>query len=910
MSATHKVATDEAESRIGQCRERGNKDLDLSGIGLTVIPDGLRDLNHIRILNLSNNQIRELPNWLGELTELNLLDLTENALATLPESIGALAKLESLHLSFNRIRTLPASMARLRCLHQLALLGNPEIKIPNEILRTFDAQLIVDFYARTSPDEIKVPLNEFKLVLVGRGLVGKTTLVHKLIHGDMGEYDQTFGVKVSPWSINIDGSLVRAHVWDFGGQDILHGTHRFFMTERALYLVLVSGREANEDYDSEYWLSLVRSFAGEVPIIVLLHKWDDFRFELNRKLLRKKYGDDLVFLETDSSTGHGINGLREKIVELAKRLPGLKAPWPAQWHSVKQYLPEENKSWLTFADFRSFCSERGVERFEDQEALAASLHELGLMLSYKDEELRDIGVLNPRWVTEGIYAVLNASAIVRANGRFNLGMLSEILPDTGPRVFSDTDILDANGLAEKLLESPDPVSRHVCRSLSEQDRDLIARHGTVASIDLRHVLASVLTKVVLGKALYAEHRFQHISLRDETKDLLLRRPKGVHLEWCNRLLLEDAYPSEIRRVARAKKQYPTNVHPYLIALMRKFRLCHPVDDRGHNYLIPELLTKLEPELENEFLPEHCLGFVYRYDSVLPEGMLPRFIVETYVHREPKFVWRTGVVLERANCRALVRGDVQGRTVSIWITGTGKGRRELLGIIREHFERIHKSYEMLPVTEFVPVPGHPSATIPYRLLLQYEREGRNMIPVDTGDRLKDFSVTELLDGVDLPDFSRMGRQPDHRPLRLFISYSHKDDVFMDELRGALVPYERTGELEVWADPLIEAGELWEPKIFKHLNRAEIVVLLLSHDFVRSYFCMEKELATAIQRQERGERCEIVPVVIRACRFDKMPLGKIQAILPSGRPIDEHQRRDRAWVEVTKQLDRVIARIKLQ
>jgi hypothetical protein len=78
--------------------------------------------------------------------------------------------------------------------------------------------------------------------------------------------------------------------------------------------------------------------------------------------------------------------------------------------------------------------------------------------------------------------------------------------------------------------------------------------------------------------------------------------------------------------------------------------------------------------------------------------LPRFIVETYVHREPKHAWRTGVVLERANCRALVRGDVLGRTVTIRVTGAGNGQRELLGIIREHFERIHRSFEKLPVTE--------------------------------------------------------------------------------------------------------------------------------------------------------------------------------------------------------------------
>src|SRR6185295_14408706 len=139
-------------------------------------------------------------------------------------------------------------------------------------------------------------------------------------------------------------------------------------------------------------------------------------------------------------------------------------------------------------------------------------------------------------------------------------------------------------------------------------------------------------------------------------------------------------------------------------------------------------------LEKEFPPETSLGFVYRYDAVLPEGLLPRFIVETYVHREPKRAWRSGVVLERANCRALVRGDVQGRSVTIRVAGVGQGRRELLGIVREYFERIHRSFEKLPVTELVPVPEHPEVVIPYQELLAYEAAGDDEYKIVVNGRL--------------------------------------------------------------------------------------------------------------------------------------------------------------------------------
>src|SRR6185369_15724049 len=103
------------------------------------------------------------------------------------------------------------------------------------------------------------------------------------------------------------------------------------------------------------------------------------------------------------------------------------------------------------------------------------------------------------------------------------------------------------------------------------------------------------------------------------------------------------------------------------------------------------------------------------------------------------------------CRALVRGDIQGRKVVIRVTGLGKGQRELLGIIREHFERIHRSFEKLPVTELVPIPNYPRITIPYQELLAYERVGDDEYKVLIDRTPVKFSVAELLDGVDLPGY---------------------------------------------------------------------------------------------------------------------------------------------------------------
>ncbi len=259
----------------------------------------------------------------------------------------------------------------------------------------------------------------------------------------------------------------------------------------------------------------------------------------------------------------------------------------------------------------------------------------------------------------------------------------------------------------------------------------------------------------------------------------------------------------------------------------------------------------------------------------------------------------------------------GAQDTIRVVGVGNGRRELLGIIREYFERIHKSYEKLPVTEFVPIPGHPDVIVPHTELIDYEAAKDDEYKVVIDRKPVKLSVKKLLDGVDLPGALRVAHAKSialelfggkiQGQLSLFISYSHKDDVFMDQLRGALTVYERKGELEVWEDTRIVPGQKWEAEILGKLERADIIVFLLSNDFIRSDYCMQKEMQRALERDAAGE-CAIVPIVVRACRFEKLEVGQLQAILPKAKPIKQHKDRDAAWLDVTKQLDRVIAQLK--
>jgi internalin A len=172
------------------------------------------------------------------------------------------------------------------------------------------------------------------------------------------------------------------------------------------------------------------------------------------------------------------------------------------------------------------------------------------------------------------------------------------------------------------------------------------------------------------------------------------------------------------------------MHRFLFDLMKKFDLCFIFPDDDCHYLIPELLDKQEPEATAEFDPEQCLNFQYHY-PVLPEGLLPRFIVRTHTLSENLPRWRTGVILTFEGNRALVKADVQDKKVFISVSGTASGRRRLLAVIRSEFERIHRDIRNLQPQEMIPVPGHPHSVVSYKKLLVMEQERRCQL--SRGDR---------------------------------------------------------------------------------------------------------------------------------------------------------------------------------
>jgi internalin A len=819
-------------SEIGQLTALTN--LDLSNNELTTLPPEIGQLTALTNLDLHSNRLTTLPPEIGQLTALTKLSLSHNKLSTLPPEIGCLEDLSQLWVFYNQLSTLPSEIGHLRALgelradgNQLATLprqlgqltllqwldlhNNPKLGLPRELLGPdWDAiynrkakptppQGILDYYfARQSQGE--APMQEVRVLLVGRGRVGKTSLL-KALHGDKPDTHEkeTPGITVQPLDLKCAQGTARGHAWDFGGQEFLHGTHQIFLSERCVYVLVLEGRESNWELETDYWLRFIQSFGGQSPVVVALNKYDAHHFSVDRFRLQERCPQIVGFVETDAFTGLGITALRALLEQTVNGMDHVWAGVPKKWHRVKEELTRMAESFLEYKDYQALCARLGVAEERQQDSLAEVLHRLGIALNFRDHHrLRHTSVLKPQWVTEGIYGLLRFA----------------------------------------------------------QKKDC---HG-------------VLERAWLGEALPA-------------------------------------------------KNYPPEKHGFVLELMEKFEVAFALEtpDRAAGapagptrWLIPELLPEVQPAAFEEFRQPGVKRLRFTYPEALPPGLLPRLIVRTHEMSEAHadWRWRSGVVLEWAGCRALVRLDRQQRRTEVAvIDGPTQDRQGLFDIIRAHLAVLHGK---VPVVEEVQALDDPEKWVEMRELRMAERDKDEELKVTVGKepdvkRVK-LPVVETLNTVE-SEAARKAAGPDAEPrMQLFISYSHANEKELLPFRQHLTHLSQQGYIQAWHDRDLVPGELWETGIMEALKKADIVLLFYTTAARVSDFIQKQELPISLTRSDAGE-CALIWVPLERNDLDaKHPLEKrlkaLHCATEDTQPIYKFEIVQMGWMQVEHSIRKAV------
>ena len=232
----------------------------------------------------------------------------------------------------------------------------------------------------------KKELHEAKLLIVGDGYTGKTSLMKRLLNDDFDKDEPTTkGIDINSFYIKTKYSdRFKLNLWDFGGQEIYHRTHQFFLSKCSIYIFLWNAR-----VDAEYrmyfgfWLNTVKLLSDGSPIIVVLNKIDLREMLINEEDVKEAFPDIVKFHKVSSKTGEGFDELKNIIQQQVEKLPHIGDILPETWLSIRSKLENLNENYITYTRYHEICLKHGLT---DKQVVLLSqyFHDMGVLLHFID----------------------------------------------------------------------------------------------------------------------------------------------------------------------------------------------------------------------------------------------------------------------------------------------------------------------------------------------------------------------------------------------------------------------------------------------------------------------------------------------------------------------------------------------
>lgn len=476
-----------------------------------VIPTGFTALQQIYVQK-QKNKLKSLV-FQGVCPVLQLLDASENDL---------------LSLRFPYV---------FEFLDYLYLKGSENIDyLPKEIYadKTNCADS-VKAYLRASFQSGSILNREAKCIFFGNGRAGKTTLSHQLRKNEFDKSIQyTHGILIEEWTISqnefpselkgkinneievlnrssakvIDPPLsIQLNVWDFGGQEYFHATHRLFLNSNVLYVLVWEQdtdkqNEERGDYPRDYWQNNINHYAPKNVTLIVQNKErgqavTDYQNKLYKVTTRKDANNDSIReYELD------VKRLKEGILQQLSSLEYLGKPIPVLYDDIRKELRKEKSRnpYLSFADYKLLCQRMDktegqiMQNENDIEQLTRFLHDTGSLICYrydadkKTDKLDDFVFIDPQWVTKTIYEILDETTL-KGKGQFDKAHVSKVLTENKNIIQEASVWLNLMTEFQLIFTKHDTVDQFITpQYLPNQCQELVGKAWTNLKDELPHKL--------------------------------------------------------------------------------------------------------------------------------------------------------------------------------------------------------------------------------------------------------------------------------------------------------------------------------------------------------------------------------------------------------------------------------------
>jgi internalin A len=394
----------------------------------------LKKLNNLVSLDLHNNQIEDIS-ILQELKNIKAIDLSSNLVKKIPEKVYNKGIEINFFEGFRRFED---------CFN---LHSNPIQTPPTEIVKQGN-NAIHQWYGAN-----RKKLNEIKVLFVGEAKAGKTSLMHRLLDNSFNPLEsQTDGIHIEDFKFDELETFqnqtqlhgITAYFWDFGGQEIMSSTHQFFMTKRSLYLLVLEARkDEKSDEQVRNWMRRIKAFGGDSQVIIVVNKIDQNRaFCLDEYTLGKEFPQIKEYLYVSCSTPENIDSVKIALEQYIPKTELFNTEIDERWFPIKDELRKRTakESYLPEREFEKICRENGLDEKSEQLSAVWFLNDLGIILHFDNLMLGEFYVLDPYWVTSGVYRIITSDTAAQQNGSVDVEQLRIIVNETRNTPHTDVSV--------------------------------------------------------------------------------------------------------------------------------------------------------------------------------------------------------------------------------------------------------------------------------------------------------------------------------------------------------------------------------------------------------------------------------------------------------------------------------------
>ena len=883
----------------------GLKTLDLRWNNISDL-SGLENLENLKILKLFNNKITDLS-LLSNLINLDYLSLDDNPI-------------EDLKPILPLIKRLPVSLEKYSFKNGIYV-NNCPLKNPPIFIVGQGNEAILRHWQDIENKETQIN-NQTKLIFIGNSRAGKTSLWQFLKDKTYNDKaDSTHGIKTEIWDEELLGidenTKLVAHIWDFGGQEYYHATHRLFLSDNAVY-VLVWEKDSNkpctslekvkfdddpneglvevelEHFPVSYWLENIRYYGKDSKTLIVQNKVDDdtlicfhtegvndlsncahlsiqnaYLFQEGQQQYEDFYGDFKKF------KNKLLNLLRANALFYDKVL---------KYHiEVRERLEDLAKT-NDFIDFNDF--EKIVLEFDKDPYIPNLLSYLKnftntVLYFPQNPLLKDRLYLNPTHISRDIYKILNKT-VRENNGKFDLGHIQTRLncdaseAERFVALMREFDLIfekerTIKGETKQQFTTPQYLPKK--EDLSDDIQFLIEGYSFERAFTIQFksfVPRSLMLRfIVHNGALSNQETYWRngIIYKSPTTQLM------VKVEYDHEAL---TFMMSVQNKAQQTIDMQNIVEQFVTLESSDEHI--KISNDGKFYVDLRTIRKLHLENRREDIYiDGNIVYLKEFNWLITKLKTEK----SMTLEELKNQVRT--LISKAKTKDAMD------TVAIWAHEHNQEQlKDDINLLKSELTTLNRNITLGLVSH--------SDTI----IQQNQLNNKVMSLLNT------IEVSESKTYIHLENVQpkeTIHKKTMAKPLSIFISYSKNDNDLRQELHTHLSSLRRRNIVSNWDDRHIIGGELWDDTIKTKLREADIILFLVSASFINTDYIWDHEIPIA-EEQRRNGKARVIPIILKPCQWTKLDFAKQQALPSKGVPINSFPDRDTAWLEVVESIEKVI------